>query len=112
MLRLVCPTVDGIIRLAYIRFANGKVDGLLGTLDPVLQSFMRQPIDGSPSWIKSDRYTIFAKSETPQSPAMMQGPMLQALLEDRFKLRVRREVREVPVYALVVGQRRPQAGGL
>jgi uncharacterized protein (TIGR03435 family) len=30
--------------------------------------------------------------------------MLQALLEDRFKLRIRREPKEQPVYALVVGK--------
>jgi len=30
--------------------------------------------------------------------------MLQALLADRFKLRIRREMREVPAYALVVGK--------
>jgi uncharacterized protein (TIGR03435 family) len=32
----------------------------------------------------------------------MQGPMLQTLLEDRFKLKVHRETREVPVYALTL----------
>ena len=30
------------------------------------------------------------------------GPMLQALLEDRFKVTIHRETREVPVYALTV----------
>jgi uncharacterized protein (TIGR03435 family) len=30
----------------------------------------------------------------------MNGPMLQALLEDRFKLKVHRETREIPVYVL------------
>jgi uncharacterized protein (TIGR03435 family) len=34
--------------------------------------------------------------------------MLQALLEDRFKLRIRREPQEQPVYALVVGKRGPK----
>lgn len=107
MLRLECRTVDGLIRLAYIRFASGKADSLSG-LDSVLQRLMIQPIDGSPSWIQSDRYTIFAKSEAAQSTAMMQGPMLQALLENRFELKVRHDVREVPVYALVVGNGGPK----
>jgi len=35
---------------------------------------------------------------------MMNGPMLQALLEDRFKLRAHRETREVPIYALTVAK--------
>jgi uncharacterized protein (TIGR03435 family) len=34
--------------------------------------------------------------------------MLQALLEDRFRLRIRREPKEQPVYALVVGKGGPQ----
>ena len=34
----------------------------------------------------------------------MQGPMLQALLEDRFKLKTHQETREVPVYALTVAK--------
>jgi uncharacterized protein (TIGR03435 family) len=34
--------------------------------------------------------------------------MLQSLLKDRFKLSLRRETREVPVYALVVGEGGPE----
>jgi uncharacterized protein (TIGR03435 family) len=34
--------------------------------------------------------------------------MLQALLEDRFKLKIRRELKEQPVYALVVGKGGPK----
>src|SRR5215471_6213138 len=35
---------------------------------------------------------------------MMRGPMLQKLLEDRFKLKIHREAREMHAYALVVGK--------
>jgi len=35
---------------------------------------------------------------------MMDGPMLQALLEDRFRLKIHRETREVPVYELTVAK--------
>jgi uncharacterized protein (TIGR03435 family) len=34
----------------------------------------------------------------------MMGPMLQALLEDRFQLKMHRETKEVPVYFLTVGK--------
>jgi uncharacterized protein (TIGR03435 family) len=34
----------------------------------------------------------------------MMGPMTQALLEDRFKWKIRRESREVPAYALTVAK--------
>jgi uncharacterized protein (TIGR03435 family) len=40
--------------------------------------------------------------------ATMEGPMLQALLEDRFRLKVHRETRQVPVYALTVAKGRPK----
>ena len=35
---------------------------------------------------------------------MMRGPMLQTLLEDRFKLKIHHETREVPAYALTVAK--------
>src|SRR5262247_1011294 len=54
---------------------------------------------GGPSWVDTDRYDIEAKSEGPQAPLQ---PMLQAMLEDRFKLKVHRETRDLPVYELVV----------
>jgi len=34
----------------------------------------------------------------------MRGPMMQRLLEDRFHLKIRREAREVPAYALTAVQ--------
>ena len=34
----------------------------------------------------------------------MRGPMLQSILEDRFRLKIRRVSREMPVYELVVGK--------
>jgi uncharacterized protein (TIGR03435 family) len=39
---------------------------------------------------------------------MMMGPMLQSLLEDRFQLKIRRETREVPVYALTEAKGGPK----
>jgi uncharacterized protein (TIGR03435 family) len=34
--------------------------------------------------------------------------MLQSLVADRFKLKLHREMKEVPVYALIVGKRGPK----
>jgi uncharacterized protein (TIGR03435 family) len=46
---------------------------------------------------------------------MPAGPMLQDLLEDRFRLKTHRETRELPVYAMTVGKDglkvQPLAGG-
>jgi uncharacterized protein (TIGR03435 family) len=59
-----------------------------------------QEIKGSPPWVNDDRYTIEAKAEEAQRMEMMRGPMMQALLEERFNLKMHRETREVPVYEL------------
>jgi bla regulator protein blaR1 len=83
----------GLIQRAYVRFANGQ-SHWLGIV----------PIQGGPSWIHSQLYDISAKAEGTPSPETMQGPMLQALLEDRFKLKIHRETREVPVYALTTAK--------
>src|SRR5262249_31621927 len=67
------------------------------------QSFQ---IIGGPAWIESDGYAVDAKAAgNPEHEQMML--MLQSLLEDRFQLKVHRESREMPLYALV-----PARGGL
>jgi len=96
-LHIDCITLRSLINQAYVLFANGHVN--------------TQPhgaIEGGPGWIDSERYQIDAKPESPQSQGIMHGPMLQALLEERFKLKVRRETREVPAYALIVAKGGPK----
>ncbi len=92
-LDLSCQPVKNLILTAYVRFPNGR---FIGGRAPA--------IEGGPSWIDSDRYTIDAKAEGAESQATMRGPMLQALLEDRFHLKIHRETREIPVYALTVAK--------
>ena len=61
-----------------------------------------QRFAGMGCWIDSDRFTIDAKAKGAPKADVMSGPVLQSLLEDKFKLRLHREIREVPVYELVV----------
>jgi uncharacterized protein (TIGR03435 family) len=62
-------------------------------------------IAGGPAWLLSDHYDIEAKAEGDATLTKEQEQsMLQALLADRFQLKVHRETREVPIYALVVGK--------
>ena len=56
----------------------------------------------------SERYSIEAKAERAVDRDMMQGPMLQIILEDRFQLKVRWETGERPVYALTVAKGGPK----
>lgn len=91
-LGLSCWPLSRLIAEAYETFATGKVDPL--------KFLFPRPLEGGPAWVNSARYSIDAKAEGPQSGAMMRGPMMQTLLEDRFQLKIRREIREVPVYIM------------
>jgi uncharacterized protein (TIGR03435 family) len=69
-------------------------------------------VAGRPAWFDSDRYDISAKmagTPVPGRDAMMlQRRRLQLLLQDRFKLAVHRETRELPVYELTVSKGGPK----
>ncbi len=60
-------------------------------------------ITGGPGWIDSDRYDIEARPPEGAISADRSRLMLQALLEDRFRLVLRRETRTISVYALNAG---------
>jgi len=89
-----CGSLANFVQRAYVTFVNGHRNPPWGA----------PPISGGPAWINSDRYKINAKAEGNASQGMMQGPMLQVLLEERFKLKIHRETREVTVYALTVAK--------
>jgi uncharacterized protein (TIGR03435 family) len=73
-------TLDSMIRLAY--------------------RIQESQLVGGPAWIYSDRFDIVAKS--PQgAPGPEFGLRMQSLLAERFNLKLHRETRELPVYALV-----------
>jgi uncharacterized protein (TIGR03435 family) len=57
-----------------------------------------------PEWIKADdRYDIFAKAPGPATDDEMR-PMLQALLLERFQMKVHRETRAMAAYVLLPGK--------
>lgn len=58
---------------------------------------------GGPNWIRTDRFDIRARAASDE-PREGRTPMLQALLEDRFGLVVRRETRPDDVYVLTVAR--------
>ncbi|MBZ5604970.1 MAG: TIGR03435 family protein [Acidobacteriia bacterium] len=80
-------------------------------------------VTGLPSWADSDRYDIDAKPEgasaTPppagipsaaelQTQQEKMRAMLRDLLADRFGLKIHRESKELPIYALVVAKNGPK----
>ena len=59
---------------------------------------------GGPQWMDDDRYDIAARSEGPAKwPAIR--PLLQNLVDERFKLVVHRDSRPYPGYALVAAKK-------
>ena len=93
-----CVSVSTLINQAYSIFAGGQ-----SKLPPY-----PVPIERLPSWADSERYTIEAKPQGNPGTGMMRGPMLQALLEDRFALKIRRETREGRVYLMTVAKGGPK----
>jgi uncharacterized protein (TIGR03435 family) len=91
----------GLIQVAYNRYASGQ-----------LTSTKVIPIEGGPDWIHSERFEINAKSDGQPSILMMEGPMMQTILEDRFKLKIHRETRQGPVYELTLGKGSPKLKAL
>jgi uncharacterized protein (TIGR03435 family) len=80
-------------------------------------NFRPYQITGLPAWaLYSVRYDIDAKvseADLPKwndpalQPAMLRA-MLQAMLADRFNLALHRETKEVPIYEMTVGRKRPK----
>ena len=60
-------------------------------------------IVGGPSWMDTDRFDILANMAPGTTSTDMQA-MVRSLLTDRFMLRVHPEMRELPVYALVLAR--------
>jgi uncharacterized protein (TIGR03435 family) len=93
-----CVSVSDLIMQAYSTWASGERK---------LSSFP-VPIERLPAWTDTERYTIEAKSHGEPGEGVMRGPMLQALLEDRFALKIRRGTREGRVYLITVAKGGPK----
>ena len=64
---------------------------------------------GAPDWMATERFDIVGKASAEIPPAAPGQPspealMLRSLLEDRFRLAMHRETRQMPIYALVVAR--------
>lgn len=79
-------------------------------------------LSSGPAWMKSANYDIEAKMDESVANSLEKLPsnqrqkqmrmMVESLLADRFNLKVRRETRELPVYALVVAKGGPKLSEL
>jgi uncharacterized protein (TIGR03435 family) len=80
--------------MGYFDFADGQVN----------VNTVPLPIEGGPGWISSESYKITAIADGNPSQAMLRGPMLQAILADRFKLKVHRATKQMPTFTLTVAK--------
>ena len=95
--------------------ANGVTTKHLITMAYNVKDFQ---VAGGPGWINSERYDIEAKEpdsiaeELPKLPPDQREEqsrlMIQALLADRFKLKLSHTTKELPAYALVVAKNGPK----
>jgi uncharacterized protein (TIGR03435 family) len=91
------------------------------TLKRLIAWAYRVPDDqifGGPSWVSTDKFDITARAEEgafpnddrPASPDELPPSryLVQRLLADRFNLKLHREVRELPVFELLIAKNRPK----
>jgi uncharacterized protein (TIGR03435 family) len=91
--------------------AGGIIITNMPVKELIVIAYRLQPyqVSGGPPWINSDGYDISAKSENP--PKREEIPvMLKSLLADRFQLAIHRQVKELPIYALVIARKDGKLG--
>jgi uncharacterized protein (TIGR03435 family) len=91
---MIPPTVGG-------KFTATNVN--LRTLVAIAYDMRSFQLSGGPEWASSDRYDVIAKADGNPDKERI-ALMLQSMLAERFQLRVHREAKELPGYALTVAK--------
>jgi uncharacterized protein (TIGR03435 family) len=92
-----CGTVERLIGTAYVRYGEQLANQAARIGDV-------EWLKGLPGWVRTDKFTIEAKAEGTPDVKVMLGPMLRNLLEDRFKLKIRRDTDQQPMYVMTVAK--------
>jgi uncharacterized protein (TIGR03435 family) len=106
----LCMTVATLIRTAYRRLENNEVvPTTSGEPFSLNQTYGLGVEDGTrvrggPEWMHLEKYAISAVAQGPRDAETLGGPMLLALLERRFQLRLHLESEEIPVWALGIAK--------
>lgn len=91
-----------------MRTSHGRLTASNVTMRMVMQKTFHVKdlqIAGGPAWIGTDRYDINAEIENTDISDDNLWALLQPLLSERCELKFHREVKQLPVYSLVVGKR-------
>jgi len=84
-IRLQCVGLPFLIRAAYSEDRRRRVEVL-----------------GGPTWLNKIYFDITAKTDGDAPAALISGPMLKQILEERFRVQVHKEFRDTPVFRLEV----------
>jgi bla regulator protein blaR1 len=94
------------------RYPGGRFTASGVTLKALIQrawNVKSFQVTGGPAWVNSQRYDVNAKAALDGNLSGDQlMALIQALLVERFHLRIHRETRELPIYSLVVGKSGPK----
>ena len=86
-----------------LKVTNGTLKGIIEMAYDV-RDFQ---VSGGPGWLSSQPWDISARSASDEGMNEIRR-RLQALLAQRFQLKIHRETRELPAYALTVGRGGPK----
>jgi uncharacterized protein (TIGR03435 family) len=97
-----------------VRITNFPLYEMIGAAYDV--PYQSPRMSGGPAWTHTERYDVDARALEGAVPAKLSAKdrdarirlMLQNLMQDRFKLVIHHEIKEVPVYSLVVGKNGPK----
>jgi uncharacterized protein (TIGR03435 family) len=93
---------EGTGKMLTVRFLPGgqfeAINVTLGSLIRLAYRLQDFQAVGGPAWVNSDRFDIQARGPATETERYRR---LQSLLTDRFALKVHRESRDHPIYALV-----------
>jgi uncharacterized protein (TIGR03435 family) len=93
-------------------FVGGRIDVINMQLRGVIQAAYRVPANqlvNVPGWVNGTRVDIVAKADPKYSVQELQS-MLQPLLVQRFKLTFHREMRDMDVYVMTLGNKDGRLG--
>jgi uncharacterized protein (TIGR03435 family) len=93
-------------RMPGARQSEGRFARASTTLRQLLQyAYDVQPLQvtGGPAWASTTRFQIDARTERTTTPAQMRA-MVRQMLAERFALKVHMDVRERPIYRMVVAR--------
>ena len=92
--------------------SQGRFARAAATLRQLVQyAYDMQPsqVTGGPAWVSTSRFQVDARTERTTTPAQMRA-MVRQMLAERFALKAHTDVRERPIYRMVVARRDAKLG--